>query len=68
MDNILEADQGKVFAYKDENGAEIVLGTVLCLGKNDDGSRYYQIDDPNSTNNSENNDIVVDNSTGDVVE
>lgn len=43
----MTASEGKVFAYKDENGEEIVLGSVLYLGINDDGSRYYEIDDPN---------------------
>lgn len=52
------ASEGKVFAYKDENGEEIVLGSTLYLGKNDDGSRYYEIDDPN-INKSE--DIVIEN-------
>lgn len=40
------ASEGKVFAYKDENGEEIVLGSILYLGVNDDGSRYYEIDAP----------------------
>lgn len=40
----LIADENKVWAYKDENGEEIVLGSVLYLGKNDDGSRYYQVE------------------------
>lgn len=44
--NILEAKPGKVFAYKDEEGEEIVLGSILYLGINDDGKRYYQIDAP----------------------
>lgn len=43
---ILQAEEGKVFAYKDENGEEVVLGEVLYLGKNDDGSRYYQVEKP----------------------
>lgn len=42
----LQAEEGKVFAYKDENGEEVVLGEVLYLGKNDDGSRYYQVGKP----------------------
>jgi hypothetical protein len=42
----MTASEGKVFAYKDENGEEIVLGSVLYLGINDDGSRYYEIDAP----------------------
>ena len=44
----MTASEGKVFAYKDENGEEIILGSVLYLGINDDGSRYYEIDDPNA--------------------
>ena len=40
---ILQAEEGKVFAYKDGE-EEIVLGEVLCLGKNDNGERYYQSD------------------------
>ena len=51
------AREGKVFAYKDEKGQEIVLGSILYLGIKDDGSRYYEIDDPN-INKSE--DIVID--------
>ena len=43
---ILEAEAGKVFAYKNENGEEIVLGEELYLGKNDNGERYYQIEKP----------------------
>lgn len=39
------ASEGKVFAYKNENGEEIVLGSILYLGKNDDGSRYYEVDE-----------------------
>lgn len=41
-----KASEGKVFAYKDQNGEEIVLGNVLYLGINDDGSRYYEVDEP----------------------
>ena len=41
----LIAEQGKVWAYK-ENGEEIILGSVLYLGKNDNGERYYEIDEP----------------------
>ena len=44
--NILQASEGKVFAYKDEKGEEIVLGNILYLGINDDGKRYYEIDEP----------------------
>ena len=43
---ILTAEQGKVFAYRDELGNEIILGDTLYLGKNDDGKRYYQINTP----------------------
>lgn len=43
---ILTAEVGKVFAYRDELGNEIILGDTLYLGKNDDGKRYYQIDTP----------------------
>ena len=39
----LIAEQGKVWAYT-ENGEEIILGTVLYLGKNDNGERYYQVE------------------------
>ena len=45
------ASKGKVFAYKDESGEEIILGSILYLGKNDDGSRYYEIEDPNYQEN-----------------
>lgn len=40
----LQAEASKVFAYKNEQGEEIILGEVLYLGKNDDGTRYYQVD------------------------
>lgn len=52
---IKRASEGKVFAYKDSNGKEIVCGSTLYLGKNDDGSRYYEIDKPQDKND----DIVV---------
>lgn len=42
---IKQASEGKVWAYM-ENGQEIVLGATLYLGINDDGSRYYEVDDP----------------------
>lgn len=41
---IINASEGKVFAYKDEQGQEIILGSTLYLGINDDGSRYYEIE------------------------
>lgn len=63
----MTAQPGKVFAYKDENGIEIILGNILILGKNDDGSRYYEIDDP-ALIPDKNNDIIVDNSTENIVE
>lgn len=43
---ILKASEGKVFAYIDTNGEEIILGSVLYLGINDDGLRYYETDQP----------------------
>ncbi len=39
----LIAPEGKIFAYRDENGEEVKLGTEIYLGKEDDGSRYYLI-------------------------
>ena len=63
---ILTAQLGKVWAYKDGN-EEIILGSILYLGKNDDGSRYYEVDDPNYIPD-KTNDIIVDNTTEDVVE
>ena len=45
MSKILRASEGKVFAYKDNNGEEVKLGSVLYLGVNDDGSRYYEVDE-----------------------
>lgn len=41
---VLIAEENKVWAYRDENGEEIVLGSEIYLGKNDDGTRYYQIE------------------------
>lgn len=43
---VLTAKEGKVFAYKDDKGEEIILGTEIYLGKEDDGARYYEIDAP----------------------
>lgn len=43
---IKQASEGKIFAYKDDNGEEIILGSTLYLGINDDGSRYYEVDEP----------------------
>lgn len=64
---ILKANPGKIFAYRDEQGYEIILGIEIYLGINDDGSRYYEIPDPNYILE-KNNDIIVDNSTENVVE
>ena len=47
------ASKGKVFAYRDEKGEEIILGNILYLGINDDGSRYYEIPDPSLQENQE---------------
>jgi hypothetical protein len=41
---ILKASEGKVFAYKDTQGQEIILGSIIYLGINDDESRYYEIE------------------------
>ena len=41
-----QASEGKVFAYKNEKDEEIVLSSTLYLGINDDGSRYYEVDEP----------------------
>ena len=62
----LTASKGKVWAYK-EGDEEVILGNILYLGKNDDGSRYYEINDPDYVLD-KNNDIIVDNSTENVVE
>lgn len=43
-EKILVANIGYVFAYKDDNGKEVILGNMLYLGKQDDGSRYYEIE------------------------
>ena len=42
---IKQASEGKIFAYKDNNGEEIKLGSTLYLGVNDDGSRYYEVEE-----------------------
>lgn len=42
---IKQASEGKIFAYKDNNGEEVILGGVLYLGVNDDGSRYYEVEE-----------------------
>lgn len=42
---IKQASEGKIFAYKDVNGEEQLLGHTLYLGINDDGSRYYEVEE-----------------------
>lgn len=42
---ILVAQEGKIFAYKD-NDQEIILGNILYLGIDDNGLRYYEVDIP----------------------
>ena len=42
---IKQASEGKVFAYKDQNSKEIILGSTLYLGINDDGTRYYEVEE-----------------------
>ena len=54
MLKIKKASEGKVWAYKNDKGEEITLGTTLYLGKDDDGSRYYEIPKPKE-------DIVIEN-------
>ncbi len=46
MLKVKKASEGKVWAYKNDKGEEIRLGKTLYLGINDDGSRYYEVDDP----------------------
>lgn len=41
---VLIADEGKVWAYRDADGNEVILGVEIYLGKSDDGSRYYQVE------------------------
>lgn len=43
---VMNASEGKVFAYLDEEGNEVILGAELYLGVDDDGSRYYEVDAP----------------------
>lgn len=42
---VLRAEEGKLFAFKDEEGKEIVVGKEIYLGINDNGERYYEIDE-----------------------
>lgn len=39
------ASSGKHFAYKDDKDNIIELGSTLYLGINDDGSRYFEVED-----------------------
>lgn len=57
-----EASEGKVFAYKDANNEEQILGNTLYLGINDDGERYYEVDAPKSEEEQvvETNEYVVE--------
>lgn len=51
---IKRASEGNVWAYKDEKDKELVLGSILYLGKDDNGERYYEIPKPKE-------EIVIDN-------
>lgn len=53
------ASEGKVFAYKDKNGEEVILGSTLYLGINDDGSRYYEVDEPKENENNGDNEKQI---------
>lgn len=53
------ANKDKVWAYKDKYNQEIILGNTIYLGKNDDESRYYEVDDP--LLNEDNKDTVSNN-------
>lgn len=46
----LIANEGYIWAFKDENGNEILLSNLLYLGKEDDGTKYYQVKDPETNN------------------
>ena len=46
MLKVKKSSEGKVWAYKDKYNQEIILGNTIYLGKNDDESRYYEVDDP----------------------
>lgn len=56
----MTASEGKVFAYKDEKGEEIILGQTLYLGINDDGSRYYEVDEPKYKEDKPEEEIVIE--------
>ena len=56
MLKIKKASEGKVWAYKNDKGEEIILGNTLYLGINDDGKRYYEIEDINLKD-----EIIMDN-------
>ena len=42
---VLIAQEGKTWAYM-YNDERIILGSKIYLGKNDDGSKYFEIDLP----------------------
>lgn len=46
----LIANEGYIWAFKDENGNEILLSNLLYLGKEDDGTKYYQVKKPEENN------------------
>ena len=45
MLNEIKAHEGKVWAYKDQDGNEITMGKILYLGLNDNMLNYYEIDE-----------------------
>lgn len=47
---IKQAKTGYIWAYKEEE-KEVLLGDIIYLGINDDGSRYYEIPDPSLKEN-----------------
>ena len=42
----LIANEGYIWAFKDDNGNEVLLSNLLYLGKEDDGTKYYQVKKP----------------------
>lgn len=61
MLKIKKASEGKVWAYKNDKGEEIILGNTLYLGINDDGKRYYEIEDINLKD-----EIIMDNARNEI--
>lgn len=41
----MRAKEGFIFAYKDSNGEEIRMSNTLYLGVNDNGERYYEVEE-----------------------